>query len=199
MPPENVRKYFVSWPFQGIQKWNIVLKWDNVLIVVLICTQTPRDHPLSTYAKYSKKLTFLTPWYAHVRVCIRRLEMLVFRKILRTDLMNDPQWICIEVIPIQYLLVKLQEWKHESNVWNLFYVNNKENRITPMKTHLSNCSGVKAISMRGVCYEQLLNVPKCLTPDSFKLINICWEFGRQIAPWCPCKLWSLPSLLTDVR
>ena len=97
------------------------------------------------------------------------------------------------------VLVKLQEWKHESNVWNLFYVNNKENRITPMKTHLSNCSGVKAISMRGVCYEQLLNVPKCLTPDSFKLINICWEFGRQIAPWCPCKLWSLPSLLIDVR
>ena len=58
-------------------------------------------HPLSTYAKYSKKLTFLTPWYAHVRkltfltpwyayvrVRIRRLEMLILRKILRTYLMD---------------------------------------------------------------------------------------------------------------
>ena len=38
-------------------------------------------HPLSTYAKYSEKLLFLTPWYAHKRVCIRVLEMLVIRKI----------------------------------------------------------------------------------------------------------------------
>ena len=29
------------------------------------------DHPFSTCAKFSKKLTFLTPWYAHVRVRIR--------------------------------------------------------------------------------------------------------------------------------
>ena len=34
-------------------------------------------HPLSTYAKFSEKLTFLTPWYAHIRVRIRGLEMLV--------------------------------------------------------------------------------------------------------------------------
>ena len=26
-----------------------------------------RGHPLSTYATFSEKLTFLTPWYAHVR------------------------------------------------------------------------------------------------------------------------------------
>ena len=29
------------------------------------------DHSFSTYAKFSEKLTFLTPWYAHVRVHIR--------------------------------------------------------------------------------------------------------------------------------
>ena len=29
------------------------------------------DHPFSTYAKFSEKLTFLTPWYAHERVRIR--------------------------------------------------------------------------------------------------------------------------------
>ena len=47
-----------------------------------------RDHPLSTYANFFEKLTFLTPWYAHVRVRIGRLEMLVFQKILRTYLMG---------------------------------------------------------------------------------------------------------------
>ena len=26
-----------------------------------------REHPFSTYAKYSEKLTFLTPRFAHVR------------------------------------------------------------------------------------------------------------------------------------
>ena len=41
-----------------------------------------RDHPFSTYAKFSEKL---------VRVRIRGLEMLVFRKILRTYLMDDPK------------------------------------------------------------------------------------------------------------
>ena len=29
-----------------------------------------RGHPFSTYAKFSENLTFLTPWYAHVRVRI---------------------------------------------------------------------------------------------------------------------------------
>ena len=47
-------------------------------------------HSLSTYAKVSEKLTFLTPQYAHVRVRIRGLEMFVFRNILRTYLMDDP-------------------------------------------------------------------------------------------------------------
>ena len=44
-------------------------------------------HSLRTYAKSSEKLTFLTLWYAHVRVS--GLEMLVFRKILRTYLTDD--------------------------------------------------------------------------------------------------------------
>ena len=47
-------------------------------------------HPLNTYAKFSEKLTFLTPWYAHVSVRVRELEMLVFRKILRTHLLDNP-------------------------------------------------------------------------------------------------------------
>ena len=41
-------------------------------------------HPLSTCAKFSEKLTFLTV------VRIRGLEMLVFWKIFHTHLMDDP-------------------------------------------------------------------------------------------------------------
>ena len=60
-------------------------------------------HPLSTYVKFSEKLTFLTPWYAHLRVRIRGLEMLVFREILRTYLMDDP----LVIIPIAIKMIIL--------------------------------------------------------------------------------------------
>ena len=43
--------------------------------------------------KYVRKIyrkAFLTPWYIHVRVRIRGLEMLAFRKILRMYLMIGP-------------------------------------------------------------------------------------------------------------
>ena len=46
-------------------KWNPI-NWTDLLRPV------PRKrfgHSFSTYAKFFKKLTFLTPWYAHVRVC----------------------------------------------------------------------------------------------------------------------------------
>ena len=47
-------------------------------------------HSLSTYAKFNEKLIFLTPSYAHVRVHVRGVEIIVFRKILRTYLMDGP-------------------------------------------------------------------------------------------------------------
>ena len=47
-----------------------------------------RHHPLSRYAKFSEKLTILTPWYTRVRI---RLEILIFWNILCTYLMDDPK------------------------------------------------------------------------------------------------------------
>ena len=44
----------------------------------------PGDHPFITYAKFSAKPVFLPPLYAHVSVCIKRLEMFVFRRVLST-------------------------------------------------------------------------------------------------------------------
>ena len=40
-----------------------------------------KDHPFSTYAKLSEKLTFLTPWHER----IKWKEMLAFQKTLRLD------------------------------------------------------------------------------------------------------------------
>ena len=37
-----------------------------------------RVHPFSTYTKFSEKLTFLTPWYAHIRVRIREVRNVSF-------------------------------------------------------------------------------------------------------------------------
>ena len=58
------------------------------MIMILV-----RGYRLSRYEKFSKKLTFLTHLkltFLQVRVRIRGLEMLVFRKILRTYLMDGP-------------------------------------------------------------------------------------------------------------
>ena len=48
------------------------------------------SYSFSTYTKFFEKLTLLSPCYAHVRVRIKGLEMLDFRKISRTYLINDP-------------------------------------------------------------------------------------------------------------
>ena len=65
------------------------------------------SHPLSTYAKFSEQLTFLTPWYVHVRVRIRGLEMLVFRKILRTYLMDEPFGKILLLEPEKHFIEKI--------------------------------------------------------------------------------------------
>ena len=40
-------------------------------IFVSVSIISIRDHPFSTFAKFSEKLTFLTPWYAQVRLRLR--------------------------------------------------------------------------------------------------------------------------------
>ena len=39
------------------------------------------DNKKTKHTKFSEKRTFLTSWYAHVRVSIRKQELFVFRKI----------------------------------------------------------------------------------------------------------------------
>ena len=52
--PLKTTEFF--WCFQGVQK-----ETSSMII------NTERDHLFSTFSKFSEKLTFLTPWYAHVR------------------------------------------------------------------------------------------------------------------------------------
>ena len=80
-----------SWNFCKLSKWlEMVWLCVSVLSVAIQIPILVRGHPLSTYSKFSEKLTFLNHWYAHMRVRIRGLEMLVFRKNLGTYLMYDP-------------------------------------------------------------------------------------------------------------
>ena len=64
--------------------------------------------PSIKYAKFSEKQTFLTPWYVQVCVRIRGLEMLVFRKMLRTYLMDDHlcKW-CLDIQDLCYFNLEI--------------------------------------------------------------------------------------------
>ena len=61
-----------------LEKFACVLKMDDLCSLPVL-----RDHSFTTYAKLSEKLTFRTPWYAHIRVRIRGLQMLVSQRISR--------------------------------------------------------------------------------------------------------------------
>ena len=55
--------------------WDKSLRDTSQLLYILSRLKSNKykigDHSFSTYAKFSEKLIFLTPWYAHVRVRIR--------------------------------------------------------------------------------------------------------------------------------
>ena len=59
----NVHQSFSARTFLG-KKWFCDLQCCRKLITIW-------NHSFSTYANFSEKLTFLIPWYAHLRVRIR--------------------------------------------------------------------------------------------------------------------------------
>ena len=58
--------------------FGVLVAVSKIYLRLYFCTQTSRKHcyniksyrenSFSTFAKFTEKLTFLTPWYAHVRV-----------------------------------------------------------------------------------------------------------------------------------
>ena len=54
----------------------VIIVHCNVLAVFILITEchygnSKSSHSFVTYGKFSEKLTFLTPWYVNVHVCIR--------------------------------------------------------------------------------------------------------------------------------
>ena len=70
-------------------------------------------HSFSTHAKYSEKLTFLTPWYPHVRVSIRSKKMLFFSEYLAYEL---NEWLLYRInLRIQVKCGKKRDQKSFEN------------------------------------------------------------------------------------
>ena len=61
------------------------------------------DHSFSVYAQFSKKLTFLTPWYPHIRVCITEYEMSGFLK----KIFICTKWMILTQSKLQHSLLTL--------------------------------------------------------------------------------------------
>ena len=68
------KKHFIYKNTYNHQYLNIQKK--DILVTKVVKTSI-RDYPCT---KYFEKLTFIAPWYAHLRVHIRRQKMLVISK-----------------------------------------------------------------------------------------------------------------------
>ena len=69
-------------------------------------------HPLSTYAKFSKKLTFLTPLIRTRRCAYQGVRNVSFSKILRMYLMDGPIRNLIPQIPQKEYCVRCVRIAH---------------------------------------------------------------------------------------
>ena len=78
----KLQKIFI--PYAGSVFSQPRLDSFNMGKISVFFPRTVRDHSFSKYAKFSKKSTFFTTWYVHAHVRIRGLEMLLYRKLLRT-------------------------------------------------------------------------------------------------------------------
>ena len=69
---------------KSCQQQDLRGKNESLIFFIVFCSNEKyykRDHSFRTCAKFSEKLTFLSPWYANVRVRIRGWKMLTFWKI----------------------------------------------------------------------------------------------------------------------
>ena len=74
-------------------------------------------------AKFSEKRTSLTPWYAHVRVRIRGLEMFVIRKIwLALFSWNTRFEICPFALLLTIFFLAVDKVASASNILRLFQI-----------------------------------------------------------------------------
>ena len=63
----DIEIWFVQQIKWLVSTWNATLGWNRLNISL---SWNRSNHTFSKYAKFSEKLTFLTPWYAHVRIFV---------------------------------------------------------------------------------------------------------------------------------
>ena len=89
----------------NLTKWSNTLRqkcvWPFCGIVAERLKRKLRNRPISKYTKFSKKLMFLTPWYAGLCVLIRGSGMLVFQ-----ELQWRTKWIIPKVIYVGWFICK---------------------------------------------------------------------------------------------
>ena len=70
-PMKEISQFYVNTYFFFFNRFCLLLMQVNIAAIT-------RDYSFSIYAKFSEKLTFRTPWYAHVRVYIRGIRNISF-------------------------------------------------------------------------------------------------------------------------
>ena len=111
--------FFIEWNFHCQKKVTVLLKilpkvllWYSMIWIYLILRASwyifyfEKGIIHEYVRKFCKKLTFLTSWYAHVRVRISGSEMLVFRNILPTYSMNDPKGYILQWFSESYFVLR---------------------------------------------------------------------------------------------
>ena len=130
------------------------------------------DHPFSAYAKFPKKQTFLTPGYAHIPVCIRGWELLVFLNILRTYSVDNPLWVGIS-LSVKFHLGGLQLFKtellHRCFLWLLWIFKNNY-----FVEHLQTVASEKQMNYRFIIKIGVTENPL----QSFYKIGILKNFAK---------------------
>ena len=104
-----------------------------------------------------------------------------------------------EVLSRQHLLVQIQEWKQQKNVWNMFKVNTKDTRTTSMtsfwclywqlRTDFGHCSGGSIDGFEHVNAGWILTITNkggyIITDVAPNLLCLCKFYLRKLS-WNKC-------------
>ena len=107
----------LSWCYQRHNKDPAKCLWWN-----FFCGN--RGHPLSTYAKFSEKLTFLTSWYAHVRAFLTFTHLLFSQKSSIVDFWQGPKWASgSHLFGYMTYCVKISQRMRKIHRYNVTFIN----------------------------------------------------------------------------
>ena len=133
------------------------------------------------HTKFSEKRTFLTPWYAHVRVRIRRQEMFVFRKIWRALFSCNARFEIrpFDLLPTIYTPLEVLPFSLREEFLNMefflvriFHIQSKYGKIRPRKNSL-----FRLFSRKVSHFFFKFDVIWCLV--DFLAIQLFWSLSKH--------------------